>query len=98
MVENDGASGTGLGVVLAPLLLACCSEPTVNAVPAQPEGWSGELALPRAVDLSADPNVLEINLEARVANVELTPGKPTAMWTYEGGLPGPLIRAKVGDL
>lgn len=97
MVQNDGASGAGLAAVLAPLMLACCSEPAVNAVPAQPEGWSSELALPRAVDLNADPNVLEINLEARVANVELTPGKLTAMWTYEGGLPGPLIRAKVGD-
>lgn len=97
LAQNDGASGAGLAAILAPLMLACCSQPAANPVPAQPEGWSDELALPRAVDLNADPNVLEINLEARVANVELIPGKPTAMWTYDGGLPGPLIRAKVGD-
>ena len=29
--------------------------------------------------------------------MELLPGKPTEMWTYNGGLPGPLIRARVGD-
>src|SRR5262249_5004039 len=41
--------------------------------------------------------VLEIELEARIADVEIVPGFKTQAWTYNGGVPGPLIRAKVGD-
>jgi FtsP/CotA-like multicopper oxidase with cupredoxin domain len=41
--------------------------------------------------------VLEVELEARVANVEILPGTTTPAWTYNGQLPGPLLRTKVGD-
>jgi len=86
---------------IASVLLACCgcSDPAPAAEPSQsqPSGWLDEIALPQVVDLNPDPHVLEFNLEARVESVELVPGKPTAMWTYDGGLPGPLIRAQVGD-
>lgn len=64
---------------------------------AEPAGWAAEISLPLAVDLNADPHVLEINLEARESEIELIPGKPTKAWTYDGGIPGPLIRANVGD-
>lgn len=74
------------------------SDPQPSEPPAvEPDDWLEQLALKPVVDLNPDPHVLEINLEARVANVELMPGKPTAMWTYDGGLPGPLVRARVGD-
>ena len=48
----------------------------------------------------ADPvgDVVDVTLNAQVAEVELLPGKRTAMWTYGGTVPGPLIRAKQGDL
>jgi len=32
-----------------------------------------------------------------LADVELLPGKQTTLWTYNGGIPGPLLRAQVGD-
>jgi FtsP/CotA-like multicopper oxidase with cupredoxin domain len=63
----------------------------------QPQGWSTNLKLPEAVDMSPDPHILEINLDARVAQVEYAPGHRVDMWTYNGGLPGPLIRLSVGD-
>jgi FtsP/CotA-like multicopper oxidase with cupredoxin domain len=63
----------------------------------QPEGWADELAMPVPEDLNPDPNVLEIELEARIAEVELLPGFKTPAWTYNGTVPGPMIRAKVGD-
>jgi FtsP/CotA-like multicopper oxidase with cupredoxin domain len=63
----------------------------------QPEGWDAALALPEALDQSSDPNVLEVDLTARIADVEVIPGKTTPVWTYNGDLPGPLLRAKVGD-
>ena len=63
----------------------------------QPAGWDADLAMPTPDDLDPDPNVLEFNLEARVTNLEILPGYQTPVWTYNGTLPGPMIRAKVGD-
>jgi FtsP/CotA-like multicopper oxidase with cupredoxin domain len=63
----------------------------------QPEGWDAELAMHAAEDLNPDPGVVEIELEARITDIELVPGAPTPVWTYNGALPGPMIRAKVGD-
>jgi FtsP/CotA-like multicopper oxidase with cupredoxin domain len=64
---------------------------------AQPSGWDDELAVAPAQDLNPDPHVLEINLEAKQVDLELLPGKKTPVWTYNGQLPGPLLRAQVGD-
>lgn len=50
-----------------------------------------------AIDINADPHVVEVNLEASVARVEIAPGKQVEAWTYNGGIPGPLIRVHVGD-
>ena len=44
-----------------------------------------------------DPRILEINLTAKIATVEVAPAKKVTAWTYDGGLPGPLIRARVGN-
>lgn len=63
----------------------------------QPVGWDEELRLPQPTDLDPAPDVLEFDLEARVTDVEFTPGVTTTAWTYNGLLPGPFIRAKVGD-
>ncbi|WP_437735540.1 multicopper oxidase family protein [Sorangium sp. So ce1335] len=81
---------------LCPLLVAaaagCAGDPA-----SQPDGWDSAVALPRAVDRDSRADVVEIDLTARVAEVEIVPGKKTSAWTYDGGLPGPLIRARVGD-
>lgn len=63
----------------------------------QPAGWDEELRLNIPVDLNPDPNILEIELESFLADIELLPGVTTPAWTYGGTIPGPLIRAKVGD-
>ena len=62
-----------------------------------PAGWDADLALKEAPDRNPDPQVLEIDLTAKVAAVEVAPGKRVNAWTYNGGLPGPLIKARVGD-
>lgn len=80
------------------LLVVCAASCAGEEEPAE---WSGpfdaEVALRAPIDRNPDPNVLEIDLEARLAEVEIVPGKKTTMWTYDGGVPGPLLRAKVGD-
>ncbi len=94
--------------IVATVLLASCgpSEPAAVASPesaqrwndvAQPNGWDSDLALARAADLNSDPTIVEIELEAKLAEVELKPGTKTLAWTYNGTVPGPLIRARVGD-
>lgn len=62
-----------------------------------PEGWDDDIRLVEAEDINPDPNIVEINLTAKITSVEVAPGKRVNAWTYDGGLPGPLIRGKVGD-
>src|SRR5688500_11879705 len=63
----------------------------------QPAGWDAGLKLAEAGDTNPDPRIVEITLNARVAPLEIQPGVRTDAWTYNGGLPGPLIRARGGD-
>ena len=63
----------------------------------QPAGWGDPIKLVEAEDTNPDPKIVEITLEARVARLEIAPGVRTEAWTYNGGLPGPLIRARRGD-
>jgi len=62
-----------------------------------PAGWDADVKLAEAHDLNAETSTVEVNLTARVAAVEVAPGKRVDAWTYDGGLPGPLIRARLGD-
>jgi FtsP/CotA-like multicopper oxidase with cupredoxin domain len=83
--------------------LACTSAPTAVVPDAgppdsgEPLGWADGVKLAEAVDQNPDPDVVEVSLEAKVANVTLQPGLDVSMWTYNGLLPGPLIHAKRGD-
>ncbi|MDP2339908.1 MAG: multicopper oxidase family protein, partial [Deltaproteobacteria bacterium] len=54
-------------------------------------------ALTPASDINPDPDIVEVELSANDADVELLAGQETSMWTYNGLFPGPLIEAKVGD-
>ncbi len=63
----------------------------------QPEGWDRDLKLPEATDRNPDPHIVEVDIDARIAPVEVAPGVRADAWTYNGGIPGPLIRAHVGD-
>ena len=88
-----------LALALAAALAACTppAPPEPASTVAQPEGWADDLALALPVDLNPDPDVLEIELDARPAELEILDGKMTPAWTYNGTVPGPLLRAKVGD-
>jgi FtsP/CotA-like multicopper oxidase with cupredoxin domain len=63
----------------------------------QPTGWDSGVRLAEAVDINPDPKIVEINLDARVATVEISPGHRVEAYTYDGMLPGPLIHVRVGD-
>ncbi len=88
------AAGSLLGSSIA------CAEPTLNGPASEP---TPELVV--AVDLDPDPDVVEIDLHAEPGRVEFRPGVATEVLGYRDGgspdalpsVPGPLIRAKVGD-
>lgn len=82
--------------LLAAAAVGCASDPEPTP-PAQPEGWDSAVTLPSARDLDPAPDVVEVEITARIQELELLPGKKTPAWTYDGGIPGPLIRARVGD-
>jgi len=63
----------------------------------QPKKWQDEFSLSIPPDLNADPHILEVDIEARLEELEIVPGVLTEMWTYNGTVPGPLLRASVGD-
>jgi FtsP/CotA-like multicopper oxidase with cupredoxin domain len=65
--------------------------------PSMPPDWDAELRLVEAADGNPDPRVVEVDLTARLADVEVAPGRRVHAWTYDGSVPGPLIRTRVGD-
>src|SRR5215471_12832983 len=81
--------------IFALLASAAYAAPPLPSV--QPAGWDRDLKLREAPDLNPDPHIVEVDLDARIAPVEVAPGVRTNAWTYNGGIPGPLIRAHVGD-
>jgi FtsP/CotA-like multicopper oxidase with cupredoxin domain len=83
-----------LSLVLA---LAVCATAAAAPESLQPAGWDELLKLAEATDRNPDPGIVEIDLEARVASLEIAPGAKTEVWTYNGSLPGPLIRVRRGD-
>jgi FtsP/CotA-like multicopper oxidase with cupredoxin domain len=62
-----------------------------------PPGWADELPLVEARDVNPDPHIVEIDLTAVEADVDVGADTKVHAWTYDGHLPGPLIRAHVGD-
>jgi FtsP/CotA-like multicopper oxidase with cupredoxin domain len=86
-------------VVLVTAGLAIASAAVTNAQPPSlaPAGWDAGIRLAGAPDRNPDPNIVEIDIRATIAEVEVAPGKKVRAWTYNGGIPGPLIRTKVGD-
>src|SRR5215203_4530637 len=61
-----------------------------------PAGWADGVKLRELADGNPDPRIVEIDLVAQLADFEVD-GKTVRAWTYNGGVPGPLIKARVGD-
>jgi FtsP/CotA-like multicopper oxidase with cupredoxin domain len=98
--QSMAATRTEVGQDAGPLPFGSAAGPT----PAQPPNWDADLRIPEAVDNNPNPNIVEISLEARVQNLTVLPSSadggpppPTPMWTYNGSVPGPIIRTKKGD-
>src|SRR5690349_21208514 len=62
-----------------------------------PPGWDDGIKVAEARDTNPDPHIVEIEMTARVATVTVAPGEQVQAWTYNGSIPGPVVRAQVGD-
>jgi FtsP/CotA-like multicopper oxidase with cupredoxin domain len=87
---------TIIALALAALaVVSACDDEETKPLP--PAVSNEALELPRAKDENPDPTTFELTLEARTAEKQLGGGAATAVWSYNGTVPGPLIEAKVGD-
>lgn len=73
------------------------AKPAVAQESLQTLHWDEAIRMAEAPDLNPDPRVVEIELEARVVSFEVEPGLVVQAWTYNGMIPGPMIRVNVGD-
>ena len=48
-------------------------------------------------DINPDPNIVEVILIAKTAMISYNGSNPTQVWTYNGIIPGPTIKANLGD-
>jgi FtsP/CotA-like multicopper oxidase with cupredoxin domain len=79
------------------VLLLCLFAPIAAAAQSfAPSGWANGVALREPIDRNPDPTIVEIDLTAKLADVQID-GKTVHAWTYDGGIPGPLIKTRVGD-
>jgi len=69
---------------------------SVSAQSFAPAGWADGVKLNELADRNPDPKIVEIDMTAKLADVQID-GKTVHAWTYNGGLPGPLIKTRVGD-
>jgi FtsP/CotA-like multicopper oxidase with cupredoxin domain len=84
------------GTALAALTLIYATDARAQSS-RQPHGWDTGVRAADAVDRNPDARVFETDIEARVAPVQLSSGLRVEAWTYNGGIPGPVIRLRVGD-
>lgn len=78
-------------------LAVCLALPGVAAAQSlAPQGWADGLKLSEPADRNPDPAIVEIDLVATLADLQVD-GKIVHAWTYNGGIPGPLIKTRVGD-
>jgi FtsP/CotA-like multicopper oxidase with cupredoxin domain len=82
--------------VLPALAVCLLAASLAHAQSYAPKGWADGLELLQPPDINPDPKVVEIDLVAKIADVSID-GKTVRAWTYNGSLPGPLIKARVGD-
>jgi len=89
-----------LALVIFSFVVSACGEDGAIPTPAratQPAGWDDGIRVAQADDLNPDPGIVEVNLRAALTPLSLLPGETTMVWSYNGQVPGPLIRARAGD-
>ncbi len=77
-------------LLMSLIVAGCNSDPGLPPLPTIAE-------VPAFEDINPDPHIVEVNLRAAAATLEIKPFYPTDVLAYNGSLPGPLLEARVGD-
>ncbi len=95
---------TSPGMLAVALTLVACgssSAPKQEPAPAAPTApvWTmpDVLGVNALEDENPDPNIVEVTLTAARMTTSYIAGKKAQAFAYNGSLPGPVLRAKVGD-
>lgn len=72
------------------VLVGCSNESALPPLPTIAD-------FPTLEDMNPDPHIVEVDLRASAATVELKPYYSTNVLAYNGALPGPLLEARVRD-
>jgi manganese oxidase len=91
-IAPSSASGAGSSTTSADAMDATMAART-KAFPAKTDGLGGQLLPPKVLP----DGTKEFDLTAKVVDWELEPGRIVKAWTYNGAVPGPTLKADVGD-
>ena len=90
-------SAASAALALAVVVLGLgCGEGHEHSAPAADVPLTTVEGAPVLVDENPNPSIVEVHLTAQITTVDIA-GKPIAMRGYNGSVPGPMLRAKVGD-
>jgi FtsP/CotA-like multicopper oxidase with cupredoxin domain len=87
-----GAAGGGAATTNADAMDAAMATRT-KAFPAKTVGFGGWLLPPKVLP----DGTKEFDLTTRIVDWEVEPGKFVKAWTYNGSVPGPTLKANIGD-
>ena len=96
-------SATAAMVVLAMLALGIPTRAAAATPPARsPQSAEASPAIAYAPNVPPpitrhEPAIVRVHLDAVASTIELAPGIKYDAWTFNGKVPGPMIRARVGD-
>ncbi|MDQ5857598.1 MAG: copper-containing nitrite reductase [Acidobacteriota bacterium] len=84
-----------LAILLAPLsLLPACRRADVLKAPASPISYAPEV--PSPIDRKSPARIV-VEIDSNIRDIALRPGVYYKAWTFNGTVPGPFIRTRVGD-
>ena len=93
-VSSDASAGaTPSSVAMTNEQMDAAMEAVAKLYPAKTQGTGNQELAPT---VAAD-GTKEFALEAKIIDWEVEPGKIVKGWTYNGQIPGPIIRVNVGD-
>jgi len=90
---GSGGGETASTVAMTNEQMDAAMEAVAKLFPAKTQGTGNEELAPT---VEADGTKV-FNLEAKIVDWEVEPGKIVKGWTYNGQIPGPILRANVGD-
>src|SRR5581483_3802797 len=105
-VSNNASTGAAGSATTANVAMTEGMQVAVNRIGVQPLQPEGKLDQPNVARDPSDlpppitrtePTTVDVNLTVKEVNAELADGSSYSFWTFDGTVPGPMIRVMEGD-